>query len=956
MVVCVKKAVLSLLVVSIMAMQPYISVFAETETFPAAGFYTGTAELGHIFDSNRVSYSEYRKGISGFNPPEEALALGIGGFGEHRYAAAEIPGFLENPENPENAIILEAGGELEWEFFIPSPARYAVYVNYATLGDAVGHIEAEIRINGRLPFREAAFVEINKTWVVGDILTDILGNHIPSSPVEVTRWRLDCIPDPAKLSAESMELAFDSGPNVLSLHITSGGIAIEGIILAIPENPPTYAEYKAEIAYRPDDSAQNGIITLEAENPLYYTGTGITLATDASSPFTSPQTAGRMVINAIGNSEPGRKITYEIKVDYSGYYKIAMRASRRGGGNEGAFVTRSVFIDGVSPFAEAKSQIFMHSDRWYMQTVNAGGEDCLFYFEKGQSYLLSLEADVGPLKNSIEQVGAVIENLKKAYLDIRVITGASPDIYRDYDFPNTLPETIALLRGQNIALKEIAAEIEKNAERSQYTAAINNMIRQLDKMTDKPALIASMFGEFHTNIGALGVWLQMAKDQWLMIDKLFIVPGAWEPPTEKRNIFAEIAFAIKRFLASFSTNYSMVGQTEESLAYDESIKVWVVTGREQAQIIKRLSDSLFSPQNKVRVDIELVTEDTLLPSVMAGTSADISLMNGQGVPVNYAVRNAVYDLNSFDDINEVLERFYPEAIAPFSFGGHIYALPDTFSFLMFFYRTDIFEDFGLAVPETWDDLLKLIHRLQKHKMDAGIATGFFLTLFQQDVPIYNEGGKSSNLGSDAALRAFNDYCEQFTVYSAPAIYDFANRFRTGEMPCAIADYTSVNLLNLMAPEIRGMWDFVPLPGVYKSDGSFENTTIAGTTGSMILASTKKPNESWEYIKWWLSADVQSQFAIEMEKVFNLAGKYATANIEAFEKMTWTAAQRNNILKQMEFAKTVPEVPGGYYTARVVDFAFNKVYTAGVNPTDALLPYIEELDAELSRKRAEFGLE
>ena len=42
--------------------------------------------------------------------------------------------------------------------------------------------------------------------------------------------------------------------------------------------------------------------------------------------------------------------------------------------------------------------------------------------------------------------------------------------------------------------------------------------------------------------------------------------------------------------------------------------------------------------------------------------------------------------------------------------------------------------------------------------------------------------------------------------------DFPNRFRTGEMPIGIVDYTTYNMLTVMAPEIKGLWDFTMVPG------------------------------------------------------------------------------------------------------------------------------------------------
>ena len=51
-------------------------------------------------------------------------------------------------------------------------------------------------------------------------------------------------------------------------------------------------------------------------------------------------------------------------------------------------------------------------------------------------------------------------------------------------------------------------------------------------------------------------------------------------------------------------------------------------------------------------------------------------------------------------------------------------------------------------------------------------------------------------------------------------------------------------------------------------------------GDMILAGSRNPDLSWEFLKWWMSADVQSAFAKEMETILGPAAKQPTANMEA----------------------------------------------------------------------------
>ena len=58
---------------------------------------------------------------------------------------------------------------------------------------------------------------------------------------------------------------------------------------------------------------------------------------------------------------------------------------------------------------------------------------------------------------------------------------------------------------------------------------------------------------------------------------------------------------------------------------------------------------------------------------------------------------------------------------------------------------------------------------------------------------------------------------------------------------------------------------------------------------------------------------------------------------------------------MQWVKGVPEVPGGYYTQRYMDFAFKDVVNADEKPAKALAEAVLSINNEIAMKRKEFGL-
>ena len=99
-----------------------------------------------------------------------------------------------------------------------------------------------------------------------------------------------------------------------------------------------------------------------------------------------------------------------------------------------------------------------------------------------------------------------------------------------------------------------------------------------------------------------------------------------------------------------------------------------------------------------------------------------------------------------------------------------------------FYRTDVFDELGIDVPETWDEFLSIIPVIQRNNMEVGVPSAWttFLTfLFQRGGEIYAEDKGSTVLSSNESYEAFRLYTRLFSDYGLSLSYDFFNRFRFG---------------------------------------------------------------------------------------------------------------------------------------------------------------------------------
>ncbi|MDR3020416.1 MAG: extracellular solute-binding protein, partial [Treponema sp.] len=405
----------------------------------------------------------------------------------------------------------------------------------------------------------------------------------------------------------------------------------------------------------------------------------------------------------------------------------------------------------------------------------------------------------------------------------------------------------------------------------------------------------------------------------------------------------------------------------------EVVEVWMVhTGRDQSSILKAMIDDTFTPMTGIRINIKLVAPDAIMPAVVAGTGPDMALTMPQGDPVNFAIRKAVLDVSQMPGYEEVISELNPAVIVPFSYAGGVWGLPETQYFHVMFYRKDIFEELGIDLPNTWDDLINILPVIQKNNMNVGIPSvatnvvtaidfsNFLAHLFQRGGRLYNEEGSRTLLDGEIAIEAFDVYTKFFTHYKTPMVYDFVNRFRTGEMPLAFADYTNFNTLEVFAPELRGLWGFARMPGLPRIDedgNPYINRSVStGTLASMIFSSTKRPDLAWEFLKWWVSSDTQLRFGRELESIMGAAARYPTANYEAFKRLSWGSEQMAVLDEQRQWSVGTPEVPGGYFVSRHITNAARRILNEGMDTRETMLDYSLTINDELIKKRKEFGLE
>lgn len=942
----------------------------------------------YTISKEAVGYKEYLCAYDQVRPRTELTVEGADYVRYEQQDSPAVPRILENYQGMAGSSVLTAEDSLiEYAFTVSESGFYDLSLLYYPVEGKNSAIQRSVFLDGALPYEELSLVEFQRIWTVdvaetyvnADGVTvrgwgkDNQGNDLKPDCVEIPEWVESYLYDSEGYVTTQLSLYLTAGSHTVTLVGLREPMLIRSLTLSNRTSSESYGAVKeAQDALGASDTSGH-IIRIEAENASKTSSQMLYAKQDQSSPAVYPASARVLLNNTIGGDSwklNGQWIEWEFEVPETGYYHIALVDKQNF--IKGVYVSRRVTIDGTVPFEEMLDYGFEYSSNWRKDVFSdKAGEAYRFYLEAG-SHTIRMEVVLGEFADIISDVQDCVTQLNSIYRSVIRITGVAPDQYRDYQIERNLPELenqlIAAKQQLDGSIENLLALIGDNSDKE---AVLRTMSDQLGELIYDQERFTEVLSSYKINVRATANWITQVISQPLQLDRLYVYSPDCQIKVERTGFLAGLWHEICRLFFSFLIDYNQIG----NVSADDStaITLWIGTGRDQANVIKSMIDATFTPVSGINVNVQLVDMNTLLRATLAGQGPDVAiqvpntngvagavLSSGNDSAVNYGIRNAVVDLTRFPDYEQVVERFSDSAMVQLCFGGAAYGLPETQTFPMMFYRKDILAELGLEVPQTWDDVKVAMTVLAKNQMEFGMLPSeqiFAMLLYQNGGAYYNEEGSASALDTDEAINTFKQYCEYYTDYKLDKETSVDQRFRTGECPIIIADYTLYNNLQVSAPDIDGLWSIAPVPGTRKEDGTIDRSV--GSTGltSLMMSATQKPEECWEFLKWWTSDEVQTSFGYEMESLQGKAGRVPTANLEAFQKLAWKASDMEALLEQYAWVRGIPQVPGGYYSWRNVNNAFYTVTTDTdfASPREELMDKVVLINQELNYKWEEFEL-
>jgi ABC-type glycerol-3-phosphate transport system substrate-binding protein len=855
-------------------------------------------------------------------------------------------------EGKNDVMIWEALGDewIEYELDVVQGGLYNIEMSYHPFVDSKNRkpIVLNLSVDGSTPFLESKSIELYRHWK--DKLParkDDKGDDIRPMAEDISGWLSWELRDLAGAYIDSLQWYLQPGKHKIRLA-GSDPMAIESITF---KAPAITEDYKTVRSRQPSGAApvQADAIVIEAEKVQWKNDSSIPLAYD-NDIASFPYEIGKITYNTLDGqrwSSGNQEVSWSFDAPADGYYKIAMRSQQAFMSNRSSF--RSILINGKVPFSELKEYRFLYASGWKGITLaDDQGKPYEFYLQKGIN-TISMRVTQAPLKSIAFELEKIIEDLFKLSGDLKTLTGGIDDKNRTWDIKKDLPGFIEQLRATRHTLDGIRGRLETiNGRPDAVTQGMVTIGKDIESLLKDPDEIPYEANRLFTLQGKVGDLIKQLSFQPLQLDRIYVAPVEKPFPKMEASIYQKIEGAIYNFFNSFKSKERLSDMDEKVL------NVWMFRGRDYVNLLQGLADEMFTTKTGIKVKVNLLTDEKLLVLMnAAGIAPDVALGLPQDLPFDYAIRNALYDLKQFPDFDSFAGRFAPGSWTPFYYNGGYYGVPETQTFQMLYYRKDVLQNLGLEVPDTWDDLYKMLPVLQQNGMN--FSTIEHNAFFQQNGADYLvKDGSKSGLNSEKGFDAFKKWTDLQNKYAIDQRVDnFFQRFRDGSIPIGVADLNTYLQLTVAAPELNGWWGVAPIPGMKQDDGTVARWIGGGMQSSAIFKQTDKSKESWEFLKWWTSAEVQERYGTDLETINGVTFRWYTSNIDAFVKLPWKNDDLKAILEQWRWFREIPNTPGSYYMDREILNAWNRTVVEGMNYRTSLETAIKEVNREISRKMQEF---
>ena len=257
------------------------------------------------------------------------------------------------------------------------------------------------------------------------------------------------------------------------------------------------------------------------------------------------------------------------------------------------------------------------------------------------------------------------------------------------------------------------------------------------------------------------------------------------------------------------------------------------------------------------------TYQNFFNQLKAGNAPDLGQIEYDALP-NFRVQNGLMDLGACDDVMAAKDDFVDWTWGQVSLGesDSVYAVPQDSGPMAMFYRADLFEQNGIAIPTPWAEYKEAAKQVR--------ATGAYITNFSQgDINqfagfVWQAGGSwFNNDGSDwtvdltdPASKKVADYWQDLIdedlVSTVPTwTTEWDNAYNSSAAWTWNSAVWGANSIASGAPDTAGKWAVAKAPQWEAGDSAAGNW---GGSSTAVFTGSKHPYEASKFALWLNTSD------------------------------------------------------------------------------------------------------
>ncbi len=867
---------------------------------------------------------------------------------------------------------------VKYKVDVSEAGYYELELDYYIIDNPLTNLQISIKINDKIQYEESQSVDIplNFEDSTKEFLLDSYNDETVPTSVRMDRWETLSMYDNQYQTSTPLLFYLEAGTNEITIDLLSSTtkVATGNLFVKAPTLVEDYSVYLNKYSSYPEIDTKE----LVKVNAISYTEKNssyirmASLNDELAQPFSSKQ--GKLnIIDSSSWSNSGQSITYEVEVEKTGLYDLTLHYQNS---KSQYNIFRSIYIDGVIPFSEFECYEFDYTSSEYANETLSGTSDYKVFLESGKTHTITIKAESAPMYEATSKLQLIIDNINKLSLEILKITGSDIDTNTSWDITKYIPEIPEYLEAYDILLKDVINNTSQYTDKGSTSGSIAYLTRAVKLLKnisedpdDLPLYLDSLYsGSSSINV-LLGNTLTNLTSQGMALEHIYFSTNNAKLPKENSNIFIELKNTIiQLFDTFFSDKY------KQNLDGDV-VNVWVSRPMTHINILQRMIDSSYNTTADRKVVISSMPDASKLTLAVAADNApDVVLGIPSYMPFDLAIRGGVADLTQFDDFYDVAgEIAAPGTILSYVLsdadGDRIYGLPETLNFNLLAYREDIFNSLNISSDlNTWEDMVGILPSLQRYGMNFYMPTSadnstkwFYQTaplILQNGGSLYAEDGLSVAINSEEAIKGLDTLTRLYTERSLPtSVPIFYSQFRSGTLPVGIIDFATYLQLKNAAPEITGKWDMkLPLgtERVVNGETIVDRTYISSGTCVAILETANEKEECWEFLKWWLSSEVQTEYGYTLQSTYGPEYLWLSSNETALKESQIDNSDKELIIESLDWMVDIVRNPGQY----MVERSLSNVWTATVLSGNPLRVEIENnvitMNRELQRKMQEFG--